>query len=775
MSLPFINWLKDICEPLGSPLQKEGIPSKAILWKHPVTGTQYYLEASRASEITRQGLALAMVLLKEKGSDYAAEKLSDFFAQRDIFERKRWLKENGFLNTEPKDKDGAAINHVPLAALWPELPFPGRISARLARNSPPAGWLRGEGKPCMRLADFLLLRTGLFYALSADRISPEEWRALRLTSLLEGSDVFAPENELSNLKSIPDTLRSIYETASWLAGYSDEVEIGRELGQLEVDIVEGGAFKIKEYYLETNRISEIRGASVLLDGINRRRYIQMFRELPGLTTESIIYAGGGRLMAVVRAGEGKTVAEEIERLHREVCLTARAVGVSHTATVSELAQKLSDLRGRLVEKMAERRSVLVPAWETTKGAIDLYEKEFHLAAEPHLLPEKTKDVCDSCGIRPAFKQWRYEDESRDLCASCLRKHLVGQDAKKSVFVEEYRQFWQARGENVSLKVAGEIAEIADSNNEIAVIYADGNNFGSLFGRCESLAGLRLLSQFSENAAYTAVFTALKENQALLEGRAVEIIALGGDDIFLLVPARAALPLAVTAGEHFDRLFKNLSTDKTGPTLSLGVVIAGAKTPVRYLFEMAQALLKEAKKRIYKAGKEAREGTLDIAVLASYASYQDHIVSYRQSTLVREDGMRFEPDNRKQNAKAGAVKTILTLRPYTFTEARRFMKAVNLLQAAPASRVPGRSWFYGLRTAAEQYGRQVAELFFRYQYARLSEAQRETLKKFWEIITGATYEPEMFFPSKERGEKRYYCPWLDVVELWNYVGTEGDVR
>lgn len=774
--MAFISWLKDISEPLGSPLQEDGVPSEAILWENPVTNTQYYLETSQAREITLQGLALAMLLLEKNGAADAAKNLSDFFAQRDIFERKRWLKENGFFNTELKDTDGAAKNHVPLAALWPDLPYPGRSTARSARNSPLAGWLRGEGKPCVRLADFLLLRTGLFHALAAERISPEEWWALRLTSLLEGSDVFAPENELINLKSIPDTLRSIYETASWLAGYSDEVVIGRELGQLEVDIVEGGAFKIKEYYLETNRISEIRGASVLLDDINRRRYIQMFRELPGLTTESIIYAGGGRLMAVVRAGKGKTVAEEIERLHREVCLTARAVGVSHTATVSELARKLSDLRGRLVEKMANRRSVLVPAWEKAEGAIDLYEKEFHLATEPHLLPGKTKDVCDSCGIRPTFKQWRYEDESRNLCASCLRKHLVGQDAKKSIFLDEYRQFWQAREENVSLWVADEIADIADNNNEIAVIYADGNNFGPLFGRCESLAELRLLSQFSENAAYTAVFTALKENQAFLEGRAVEIIALGGDDIFLLVPARAALPLAVTAGEYFDRLFKNLSTGRTGPTLSLGVVIAGAKTPVRYLFEMAQALLKEAKKRIYKAGKEAREGALDIAVLVSYATYQDHILSYRKSTLEKwEGGKSFEPDNRKQNAKAGAVKTILTLRPYTFDEARRFMKAVNLLLTAPASRAPGRNWFYGLRLAAEQYGRQVAELFFRYQYARLTEAQRQTLKKSWEIITGASYEPEMFFFSKERGEERYYCPWLDVVELWNYVGAEGDVR
>ncbi|SHF40168.1 hypothetical protein SAMN02745218_02165 [Desulfofundulus australicus DSM 11792] len=769
--MSLIHWLEDVGNPLGKPAQKKEVPSKAILWSHPVTGTQYYLDVFQAGEITRQGLALAMALLKKNGPEYAAEKLSDFFALRDIFVRKKWLEDNGF-QTENGEVDKS---HVPLAALWPELPFPGQIFTRTARKSTPLGWLRGEGKPCIRLADFLLLRTGLFHALASDRISGEEWCTLRLTSLLEGSDVFAPEKELTNLRPVPDTLRSIYETASWLAGYSDEFEIGQEMGQLKADVIEGGAFKIKEYYLETNRISEIRGASVLLDGINRRRYIQMFRELPGLTTESIVYAGGGHLMAVVPAGKGEKVAEEIERVHREVCLTARAVGVSQTVTVSELGNKLDELRECLAEKMADRRSVLVPAWEKAEGVIDLYEKEFHLSVEPNLLPAKTKDICDSCGIRPAYRQWQYEDESRDLCASCLRKHIVGQDAKKSIFLEEYRQFWQARGTKVYLKVAGEIDEIADSNNEIAVIYADGNNFGPLFGRCKSLPELRLLSQFSENAAYTAVFTALKEKHVLLEGRAVEIIALGGDDIFLLVPARAALPLAVTIGEYFDRLFENLSTGKAGPTLSLGVVIAGAKTPVRYIFEMAQGLLKEAKKRIYKAGGKAREGTLDVAVLASYATYQDHIVYYRQSTLVKEEGIYFEPGNRKQDPGAGAVKTLLTLRPYTFTEARRFLEAVNLLQTTPSTRAPGRSWFYGLRVAAEKYGRQVAELFFRYQYARLSEEQRETLKKSWEIITGANCEPGMFFSSEERGKDRYYCPWLDVVELWNYVGAEGDVR
>lgn len=743
----FVNWLRDVCNPLGDPrpVPENRLPSKALLWVHPVTGTCYYLERDTADEITRAGFVLAGALMKYNDAATAAEHLSCFFAQPNVFSRKLWLEKEGLCPATPENTRDAARGYIPLAALWPELPYPGQSAPGAGKNSLPAGWLRGENKPCVRLADFLLLRTGLFYALAADRMRPEEWPLLRLTSLLDGSGVFGMQERLIGLVPIPEELRGAYQTASFLAGYPDTGGAGDTSGRL--DVVEGGAFKVKDYYLETNRIGEIRGASVLLDDINRKRYLQMFRELPGLTTESIVYAGGGHVMAVVPAGKGEMVAGEIERLHREVCLTARAVGVARKVSASELAD-FGKLRTSLTEEMVDRRSALIPAWDTAEGTINLYHEGFSLGKSTPLRPAKPGECCESCGVRPATRVWLYEDEDRPLCASCLRKQLIGRDAKETIFAEEYRRFWQARGESADLPAAQEIEEIADDRNEIAVIYADGNNFGPLFGQCKFLAGLRLLSQFTESAAYTAVFTALKENQSLIKEQSVEIIALGGDDIFMLVPARAALPLAVAIGERFDRLFKNLTAEEPRATLSLGVVIAGAKTPVRYLFELAQTLLKEAKKRVYAAKEALKEGTLDVAVLASYAAYRDNITAYRKATLCKNDAK-------------------LTLRPYTFSEARRLMDAVRRLQAAPQA--PGRSWFYGLRQAVEHYGRQVAELFFNYQYARLSDAQRETLGKCWESLTGQSDNPGMFC---ERDGSRC-CPWLDVVELWNYVGAGGE--
>lgn len=751
----FIDWLKGICDPLSVPSVTDHPPGDAICWVHPVTESCYYLERGKAREITLAGLAWAKALVREKEVDVAADLLSGFLFQRDAFCRAAYLKKEGFCFVGKDIIKTESGGELPLVALWPELPYPGR-GVTGAREQNKATWVRGKGKQCVRLADFLLLRTGLFYAMAAERMLPKEWVKIRLTSLLESSWFFAEGDALAclDLEEVPDRLLRFYQAASVLAGYPDELapgEISAILSELSsFDLVVGGAFKVKDYYLETNRIGEIRGASILLDDINRRRYSRMFQELSGLTPESLIFAGGGHLMAAVPAGMGKTVAGEIERLHREVCLTARAVGEFCGISPAKMAD-FKGLRNRLEKKMLNRRGMLVPAWDRSRGIFELYG-DGALRIDDSFLPVAGDGKwCESCGIRLATKILKYDGEERPLCASCLRKQLVGQQARKAVFAADYRDFWKVRGVSEELPAAQEIEEIADNNNEIAVIYADGNNFGSLFGNCNSLSRLRMLSQFSENAAYTSVFTALRENSKLLGGKAVEIIALGGDDIFLIVPAQAALPLATAVGVHFDRLFRNLSEKKASPTLSLGVVIAGAKTPVRYLFELAQKLLKEAKKKAYEWSGQSKnlgehEGTLDVSVLASYGAYEDDIATYRSETYQKGN-------------------LVLTLRPYTFTYAQKFMSAVRELQTSRHS--PGRSWFYGLREAAENYGSQVAKLFFDYQFSRLSDKQRETLQRCWRQLTGDNGEPAMFFTREERR----YCPWLDVVELWNYVGGE----
>ncbi|HHY39250.1 MAG TPA: hypothetical protein GX507_10035, partial [Clostridia bacterium] len=215
---------------------------------------------------------------------------------------------------------------------------------------------------------------------------------------------------------------------------------------------------------------------------------------------------------------------------------------------------------------------------------------------------------------------------------------------------------------------------------------------------------------------------------------------------LIVPARVALQFSLHMGERFDRLFQDVSRNSAGPTLSLAVVVAGVKTPVRYLFELSLELLKEAKWHFRRGDKH--QGTLDIAVMSSFATFTDSIKSYRQRTLTK-NGVK------------------LTQRPFTFAQLRSFCDAVTLLRNFAAG--PGKGWYYQLGRVATDFGEQVAELFFDYQYARLSDESRSIVNRAWPLLGGNGDRARMF----NRGKDGLVCPWLDVMELWDYVGGRGE--
>ncbi|HHY37932.1 MAG TPA: hypothetical protein GX507_03285, partial [Clostridia bacterium] len=497
--MAFVKWDTHVEDLNRRPETLTHLPSNAVAWTHPVTKTAYYLDVEQAAQINEAGLALARWLL---GTPLSVGLLHDFLRKRDPQSRRALLtrlqKQAGFMESSmPSDQLG-------LACFWPDLPCPpGPVRSRQRTMKP--GWLRGEDRPCWRLADFLLLRTGLLFAICEGRVAPNEWLPLRISSLLDGGDAYLCERP-SWLPSPPSDKTGIFTVASALAGYNEDMEDLpadlRILGNTRVDLVQGGAFKIKEYYLETNRIGEIRGASMLLDDINTRRYFRLFEE-KGLTPEGIVFAGGGHLLAIVPRGRGKDIASEIERIHREVCLTARAVGVALTCGVDDLVANFRQWQDQTDREIQERRSVLVPAWEATKGEPSFLAGDgFWKKIEPEAMPSAGAQemTCHSCGVRPAYRIWQYKDDKRALCTSCFRKQAIGQSRACWSIDAAYDEFCHAYGiQPRALSQAKEIEDIADNRDEIAVIYGDGNDFGRLFRECSDVGHLRQLSQFCEGA------------------------------------------------------------------------------------------------------------------------------------------------------------------------------------------------------------------------------------------------------------------------------------
>ena len=127
-----------------------------------------------------------------------------------------------------------------------------------------------------------------------------------------------------------------------------------------VDLVYGGATKIKQYVFESARLPEIRGASALLDHINRLDLPALWGVVPEQARqheryhearawyaalgqgaaldapECVLYASGGNILALAPAGRGAGLAEAIERRYAEVTQVAASVAVAESFSLLEL-------------------------------------------------------------------------------------------------------------------------------------------------------------------------------------------------------------------------------------------------------------------------------------------------------------------------------------------------------------------------------------------------------------------------------------------------------
>ncbi len=211
--------------------------------------------------------------------------------------------------------------------------------------------------------------------------------------------------------------------------------------------------RIKDYVFETAKLPEIRGASMILDELNRSRIPELFRRkgLPVGDNDSpscIVYAGGGSLLALAPEELVDELAEEIENLYPRHTDAATITCVVKRIRPDELIAA-SD-QSTYEDVMALREKLSKDEW---KRIIDYYHddnetgdeltreqfmrrKNFsEIVALQGILLRREKESkknacfidaipyarrCDACQIRPASRFVR-EPEERYLCPVCLRK------------------------------------------------------------------------------------------------------------------------------------------------------------------------------------------------------------------------------------------------------------------------------------------------------------------------------------------------------------------
>lgn len=736
----YVDWIRYMTEPWPEDIalipSSADPPDDAVRWRDVVTGTLFYIRPKVAETVVRHGLRLADALVENLPPEDKAQILYQYLAAENASARLAFLHENGFKETE--------TDNLRLGVLLPELP-----------GMPDAG---GREVPdCWRVVDSCVLRVGFLFALIADSVSGKEWPRLRYQCLRRGLMDFAPVGRGKDA-GMPKTFgafESAVKASHFLAGGTGET--GVLDGMPGVDLVKGGAVKITDYFMESSQLREVRGASILLDQINRQRYYAFFEGSDDLTPEGIIYAGGGHMLAMVPEGKGAKVAREIEKLHARVTLTASSVAASITVSLGKLAADFRGVTGSLEFALANRQGARVDfAPEREKGDINLWNPGEPLVdGSPFSAPQNR--YCSSCGVRRAVHMVRYEDDERLLCASCGRKFSVGGQYSRQAFVQAYHEHLLAGHGGADIpEIPRYLADVAGASRDgrhVAMVYGDGNNFGALVERMDTAGKFRYFSQLTQNIAFRATFEALEKH---IGTAPVEMIAIGGDDILLVLPADAALATAITLGRAFDRAFCNLSTGEQKVTMSMGVVVAGAKTPLRYQFEIATGLLQSAKTRARaEAGAGKPCGTLDVVVLESCGTFEGDVQEYRTFTVKHREYVR---------------KFLFSMRPYTWTEAEAVRNLVCMLRDGKGA--VSTSLIYALRQAAMDLEPDEAELFYLYQYARAKGRTRKLLDKGLNgIRQGFGFRSNKGAEFFLRREGEWICPWVDVVELWDYAESE----
>lgn len=365
---------------------------------------------------------------------------------------------------------------------------------------------------------------------------------------------------------------------------------------LSVRVLKGGTYKIKGYYMEDNDLTDIRGASILISEVQNTILPQRLCEMIGF--DCILYNGGGNLLALVSGDTEPEIAVQLEQEADACLVTANsAYYLSDPFLLSEfLGTEYRNLTAKIENGLSERKKVKLhydpkPASQFVNHPL--------LGRELHADPVSTgKPVyCEKCRKRLAG----YSRKGKTICGGCLHKVHVG-ETEKSGYLQRYAE---ATGKQV--RVPATIPDI--DPDRIAVVYADGNNMGGIIQQLDSITKMMDFSEFVKGKMNEIVFQTLAECNII----SPEIIALGGDDIFLLVPADRSVQFAVRLTERYRKVFSEKFPD-TASTLSVGFCIMKPDTPVKVALEVAEEELAAAKALVRADGGE---GSLSFRVFNTY--------------------------------------------------------------------------------------------------------------------------------------------------------------
>lgn len=557
---------------------------------------------------------------------------------------------------------------------------------------------------------------------------------------------------------------------------------------------------IKQYVFATDKLKEIRGASAILDHLNRREMARIAGK-PVYQARPVYMNGGSGLFLIEGDSQvGEQFGEEIQRAY----LKETRGGASITYAVQDIPDSVVDAWN---DPIPDTLDLLRFGLARRQGCPP---DHIALASHPFLR------VCDACGSRYAetpddSEDSDPQDRERRYCAVCIGKREEDRRIKAGIdaliarrgggntpFHKPLPYAWEKIFERLQSHKEYPIPEetrrpddfdqlrgSADGKDYFALIYADGNNMGQTMSELPSLAAIHDLAMGIDNAVYDALSEAIRQMLPVNEKTKLfpfDILMIGGDDVMIATSASVALDVACILAATFFEKTRGKGPGGRDCSLTVGVVLAPVKYPFGPLHDLAESTLRFAKQEGARrqmqrsAGGKARGSESE-----AERRYGDSLLNFITVTGSTSPSFKRVYDGlRASVSHAGSQRALYaTLLPYTIDAMQELLEAIRRGKQLRLSRTKlhqireailrmnlSTSIFEGMAVLRNWSQSNQRAFVLQEVYPLGSRRNGQALS---ERAPGKF--PRVTFPWVADGEHAYRTALLDYIELYDYVSQE----
>jgi CRISPR-associated protein Cmr2 len=442
-----------------------------------------------------------------------------------------------------------------------------------------------------------------------------------------------------------------------------------ELPTADVDALGGLALlaadtdRTQDYVFESAKLPEVRGASCQLDDLNLGSTVALFRDcgLSGRFVDDappgeIVYAGGGGLLALVPEEKAGALAQAIEAEYPKVTDVATITADWRPVTPEMVLNGYPDggfgglarWAGNWLRRRKEDKSP-GPFFEALPHAVRC--RSCHIRPADHYVSLGDWPLCQVCKNKRIYegrRAWfRHFQQFLTDHSALTQQYYTRREPFPPFPAPDEEDYAPPRQLPQDLSELGQASQ--GRRGYVGLIYLDGDGLGDLFYELTKMSCYRDFSKQIQQTLKHAVMSALaaylhparvRASEARAEvgekpapGEWVwihpfEIITIGGDDVWLIVPGDAALPIAAAVSTAFSNKAPPRPDNGEPCTLSGGVVIADDHNPVRVLRDLAKDLAREAKRA--RQGTDVDTGYIDFHIFKSADMLDRKLSTLRQT-------------------------------------------------------------------------------------------------------------------------------------------------